>query len=91
MPREHIHFVTGRLAEHSLRRMVESLAGELGFRYSIDVLPITVAAFNFFAPDIAVNLFTTLPGQLAIVFAVVMVVVLNILGTYVARMPPLEL
>jgi dihydropteroate synthase-like protein len=41
---EHIHFVTGRLAEHSLRKTVESLAQEIGFEYSIAVLPITVAA-----------------------------------------------
>ncbi len=41
---EHIHFVTGRLAEHSLRQTVESLAREVGFNYSIEVLPITVAA-----------------------------------------------
>ena len=44
MPREHIHFVTGRLAEQSLRRVVERLAAEIGFDYSIDVLNITVAA-----------------------------------------------
>lgn len=44
MPSEHIHFVTGRLAEHSLARIVESLAREMEFAYSIDVLPITVAA-----------------------------------------------
>ena len=44
MPSEHIHFVTGRLAEHSLRHTVEPLAAEAGFSYSIDVLPITVAA-----------------------------------------------
>jgi dihydropteroate synthase len=42
--REHIHFVTGRLAEHSLRRIVEPLAREAGFDFTIDVLPITVAA-----------------------------------------------
>src|SRR5688572_14028185 len=41
---EHIHFVTGRLAEHSLRRVVEQLAPEAGFSYSIGVLNITVAA-----------------------------------------------
>jgi dihydropteroate synthase-like protein len=41
---DHIHFVTGRLAEHSLRKIVEQLAGDLAFTYSIDVLPITVAA-----------------------------------------------
>lgn len=44
MPREHIHFVTGRLAEHALRPLVASLADRIGFDYSIDVLPITVAA-----------------------------------------------
>lgn len=41
---EHLHFVTGRLAEHSLRDVVSKLASEHGFAYSIDVLPITVAA-----------------------------------------------
>lgn len=40
----HYHFVTGRLAERALRRVVESLAAELNFRFTIDVLPITVAA-----------------------------------------------
>ena len=44
MPAEHIHFVTGRLAEYSLRAMVERLSAELKFHYSIEVLPITVAA-----------------------------------------------
>lgn len=44
MPRQHIHFVTGRLAEHSLRRVVETLAPTVGFEYSISVLGITVAA-----------------------------------------------
>ena len=44
MSREHIQFVTGRLAEHSLRKTVEPLARELGFAHTIDVLPITVAA-----------------------------------------------
>lgn len=41
---DHIHFITGRLAESSLRGMVEVLAEKIGFRYTIDVLPITVAA-----------------------------------------------
>ncbi|MEM9186347.1 MAG: DUF6513 domain-containing protein [Planctomycetota bacterium] len=41
---EHLHFVTGRLAERALRRAVAPLAEEQGFAYSIDVLPITVAA-----------------------------------------------
>ena len=40
----HIHFVTGRLAEHALRPMVASLAERVGFAYTIEVLPITVAA-----------------------------------------------
>jgi dihydropteroate synthase-like protein len=42
--REHIQFVTGRLAEHSLREIVQPLARLVGFDYTIDVLPITVAA-----------------------------------------------
>jgi dihydropteroate synthase-like protein len=44
MPRENIQFVTGRLAEHSLRQIVEPLAREAGFDFTIDVMPITVAA-----------------------------------------------
>jgi dihydropteroate synthase-like protein len=44
MTTDHIHFVTGRLAEHALRPMVASLAERIGFAHSIDVLPITVAA-----------------------------------------------
>jgi len=41
---EHIHFVTGRLAQHALEAVVAPLAKDVGFAYSIDVLPITVAA-----------------------------------------------
>lgn len=41
---EHYHFVTGRLAEHALRRVLEKLAPQVGFAWSIQVLPITVAA-----------------------------------------------
>jgi len=44
MAREHLHFVTGRLAEHALRKEVAALAARIGFDASIDVLPITVAA-----------------------------------------------
>jgi dihydropteroate synthase-like protein len=44
MPSEHLHFVTGRLAEFALRAVVTKLAAEQGFSWSIDVLPITVAA-----------------------------------------------
>lgn len=44
MTREHYHFVTGRLAEASLRKVAESLAAAAGFDWSVSVLPITVAA-----------------------------------------------
>ncbi len=39
-----IHFVTGRLAEHSLRQVLERLAPQVGFEASVQVMPITVAA-----------------------------------------------
>jgi dihydropteroate synthase len=41
---EQIHFVTGRLAEHSLRQVLERLAGRVGFVPTVQVLNITVAA-----------------------------------------------
>ena len=41
---ESIHFVTGKLAEPALREIVESIASRQAFAYSIEVLPITVAA-----------------------------------------------
>jgi dihydropteroate synthase-like protein len=44
MASEHIHFVTGRLAQHSLEQLLPKLAAENGFTFSVDVLPITVAA-----------------------------------------------
>jgi dihydropteroate synthase-like protein len=44
MPREHIHFVTGKLAEPSLRGVVGELATQLEFDYSISTLGISVAA-----------------------------------------------
>src|SRR4051812_20867846 len=44
MPRDHIHFITGRLAEHALKSLVAPLADQVGFDYTVDVLPITVAA-----------------------------------------------
>lgn len=44
MQREHIHFVTGRLAEHALRSVLEPLAEAAGFDYSVAVMPISVAA-----------------------------------------------
>ena len=43
-PRERIHFVTGRLAEPSLRKILAALAPSVGFEYTIDVLNVTVAA-----------------------------------------------
>lgn len=42
--RPSIHFVTGKLAESALREIVQSLSVKVGFDYTIDVLPITVAA-----------------------------------------------
>ncbi len=44
MSREQIHFVTGRLAEFSLRHLLSELAPAVGFGYSVEVLGITVAA-----------------------------------------------
>jgi len=44
LSREHIHFVTGRLAEDALRDVVARVAAVGQFEYTIDVLPISVAA-----------------------------------------------
>ncbi|MEW4564581.1 DUF6513 domain-containing protein [Bremerella sp. JC770] len=44
MPQPHIHFVTGKLAESSLRSVLAQLAPKAGFEYSVQVLNITVAA-----------------------------------------------
>ncbi len=44
MNRPRIHFVTGRLAEFSLRAALAPLAESAGFEYSVEVLNITVAA-----------------------------------------------
>jgi dihydropteroate synthase-like protein len=44
MNREHIQFVTGRLAEFALVREVAALSQRMQFDYTVDVLPITVAA-----------------------------------------------
>ncbi len=43
-PKQHYHFVTGRLAESALREVVASIALKVEFDYSIGVMPITVAA-----------------------------------------------
>ena len=64
----HIHFVTGKLAEHSLTRVVEELSTTLGFDYSIQVMPITVAALltpKWIAPRLEIPAAATelmLPG-----------------------------
>ncbi len=44
MSRQHIHFVTSKLAETTVRDVLESLAPAVGFDYSVQVLNITVAA-----------------------------------------------
>jgi dihydropteroate synthase len=44
MPPAQIHFVTGRLAEFSLAAELARLAPAVGFDYTLEVLPITVAA-----------------------------------------------
>ena len=43
-PSETIHFVTGRLAEPSLRQVLDRLAPSVGFAATVQVMPITVAA-----------------------------------------------
>jgi dihydropteroate synthase len=44
MQDEHLLFVTGRLAERGLNRVLEGLSQKIGFRYEIQVMPISVAA-----------------------------------------------
>jgi dihydropteroate synthase-like protein len=44
MPRNHVLFVTGKLAEPALRRLLGNLAPRVGFEYTVAVLPISVAA-----------------------------------------------
>ena len=68
MPRERLHFVTGRLAEFALRRVLEELSAAAGFDYSLDVLSISVAALmtpQWIAPRLNVPAGTSrvlLPG-----------------------------
>ena len=44
MPLPRYLFVTGRLAEQPLRRLLAGLAEQVGFEYDVAVMPITVAA-----------------------------------------------
>ena len=56
MPRQ-IHFVTGRLAEAALRKVLEELAPKVGFGYTVQVLNISVAALltaDWIAPRLQV-------------------------------------
>jgi dihydropteroate synthase-like protein len=41
---ERILFVTGRLAEHAVRRIAAEVAAQVGFEHAVTVLPISVAA-----------------------------------------------
>ena len=43
-PQEQIHFVTGRLAEHSLRQVLAQLTPRVGFEPTVQAMHITVAA-----------------------------------------------
>jgi dihydropteroate synthase len=69
--KESIHFVTGRLAEASVREIVGQLASQHHFDFTIDVLPITVAALmtptwlmrHIQIPPLATKIL--LPGYLA--------------------------
>ena len=68
MLREKIHFTTGRLARAALEAILVDLAPQAGFDYSIQTLPITVAALltpQWIAPRLEVPPGTTkiiLPG-----------------------------
>ncbi len=43
-PPRHYHFVTGKLAEQSLHEVLREIAPHVGFLYTVERLPITVAA-----------------------------------------------
>src|SRR5437868_11914757 len=61
----HVLFVTGKLAEPALRRVLAELAPRAGFDYSVAVLPITVAALTT-TPWVARHL-TVPPGVARVV------------------------
>lgn len=69
MGREHIHFVTGKLAAPALTNILGELAEQVEFEYSIQILPITVAALmtpEWIAPRLKVPAVATqilLPGH----------------------------
>lgn len=68
MLREKIHFTTGRLARAALEGVLVELAPNVGFEYSIQTLPVTVAALltpQWIAPRLEIPPGTTkiiLPG-----------------------------
>ena len=51
MSREHIHFVTGRLAEFALRKVLEPLAQQVGFDYTVEWAPGIDAMIGVFDRD----------------------------------------
>jgi len=61
MSKPHLLFVTGKLAEPSLQRTLAEIAPQVGFVYSVAVLPITVAALAT-TPWVARHL--TVPSQI---------------------------
>jgi len=60
MSTESIHFVTGRLAEPALRNILDQVAEKSGFQFTVDVLPITVAALM--TPDWIAKRISIPPG-----------------------------
>jgi dihydropteroate synthase-like protein len=68
MPREKFHFITGQLARAALDDVLADLAPKVGFDYSVQTLPITVAALltpKWIAPRLEIPTGTTrlmLPG-----------------------------
>ncbi len=68
MKKEQIHFITGRLAEPALREVLSQLAKSLDFEFTVQVMPITVAALmtpRWMAPRLEIPEGTTrilLPG-----------------------------